>query len=46
MLFRSLLYDSEKDLSAGAARYDEEHAEATGVFVEDGYLLMQKLLNK
>ncbi|RXZ58256.1 cofactor-independent phosphoglycerate mutase [Candidatus Borkfalkia ceftriaxoniphila] len=41
-----LLYDSEKDLSAGAARYDEEHAEATGVFVEDGYLLMQKLLNK
>ncbi len=41
-----LLYDSEKDLSAGAACYDEEHAEATGVFVEDGYLLMQKLLNK
>lgn len=41
-----LLYDSRKDTFNGATLYSEKHAKETGVFVESGYELMQKLLAK
>lgn len=41
-----MIYDSEHPVFSGADRYDEEHAQATGVYLSEGYLLMHKLLNK
>ena len=39
-----LLYDSEKNCAVGVASYDEDSAKASGVYVERGTQLMQKLL--
>ena len=39
-----LIYRHGKNLSNGAIAYDEEQAEKTGVFIERGYELMQKLI--
>lgn len=41
-----MIYDSTKNLGNGAKRYDEENAESTGAYLDEGYLLMKKLLNK
>ena len=41
-----MIYSSVKNLSNGACAYDEQQAEDTGTFVETGYELMQKLLDK
>ena len=40
-----LLYDSEKERGSGASAYDEDSARATGIYIENGYELMCKLLN-
>ena len=40
-----LIYRKGKNLGNGATAYDEENAENTGVFVENGVTLMQKFLN-
>lgn len=40
-----LIYRSGKTVDCGAAAYDEEQAEKTGIFVENGVALMKKLLN-
>lgn len=39
-----LLYTNKKDLGNGAARYTEEEATKTGVFVEHGDKLIEKLI--
>ena len=41
-----IIYRSDKEIQSGALCYDEEQAEKTGVFIENGYELMQKLLSK
>lgn len=40
-----LLYNSTKNLSNGAEGYSEEQAESTGLYVEDGYKLINKLFS-
>ncbi len=40
-----LLYNSKKQAS-GVQSYDEEQANATGIFVEKGYKLIEKLFNQ
>lgn len=40
-----LIYRSGKTVDCGAEAYDEEQAEKTGIFVENGVALMKKLLN-
>ena len=40
-----LIYDSEQKVN-GTKAYDEEQAEKTGVFIENGVMLMQRLLDK
>jgi 2,3-bisphosphoglycerate-independent phosphoglycerate mutase len=40
-----LIYNSEQKVN-GAKAYDEEQAEKTGVFIENGVMLMQRLLDK
>ena len=40
-----LIYDSRKTTGKGAEYYDEDCAEKSGVFVERGYQLMEKLIN-
>lgn len=39
-----VLYDSRRDLAPNAARYTEEEAEASGLFLSEGPLLMKMLL--
>lgn len=41
-----LIYDSRKDFNSNACRYDEENAENSGVMIEVGHQLMQKLIEK
>lgn len=41
-----MIYDSTQNLGNGANSYDEENAEKTGKYLDEGYLLMKKLLNK
>ncbi len=41
-----LLYDSETRTGSGAAAYDEDEAAKTGIFLDAGTQLMQKLLAK
>jgi len=41
-----MIYDSTQNLGNGANSYDEENAEKTGKYVDEGFLLMKKLLNK
>lgn len=41
-----ILYDSQIDINSGVTRYDEAQAESTGIFIEDGFLMMQKLLGE
>lgn len=40
-----MIYDSTQNLGNGANSYDEENAEKTGKYIDEGYLLMKKLLN-
>ncbi len=40
-----LLYTNIKDLGNGAARYTEDEAEKTGLFIPDGYTLIDRMLN-
>ena len=40
-----LIYNSEQKVN-GTISYDEEQAEKSGVFIEDGVALMQRLLGK
>ena len=39
-----LIYRSNTVINSGATCYDEEQAEKTGIFIERGYELMQKLI--
>ncbi len=39
-----LIYDSRKE-NNGAQAYDEENAKNTGIYIEDGYTLINKLFN-
>lgn len=39
-----LIYRSNSVINSGATCYDEEQAEKTGIFIERGYELMQKLI--
>ncbi len=39
-----LLYSNVKNLSSGASRYTEAEAAKTGIYVADGYKLIEKLL--
>ena len=41
-----MIYDSTQNLGNGANSYDEENAEKTGKYLDEGYLLMKNLLNK
>ena len=41
-----LIYDSRKQKGVGVSSYDEEQAEKSGIFVENGYELMQKLIGE
>ncbi len=41
-----ILYRSKKELKRGSVRYDEDNAKDSGNFVENGYELMLKLLEK
>ena len=40
-----IIYRSNKVVDSGVNGYDEEKAESTGVFIENGFELMQKLIN-
>ena len=40
-----IIYRSNKKIESGVLGYDEAQATATGVFVENGYELMKKLIN-
>jgi len=39
-----LIYDSRKEKGVGAKSYDEEEAKNSGIFVEHGYELIQRLM--
>ncbi len=39
-----VLYSSKENMYNGATSYDEEQAKKTGMFIADGYNLMQKLI--
>ena len=39
-----LIYSSKKNLGNGAARYTEDEAAKTGLYVADGYKLIERLL--
>ena len=39
-----LLYTNAKNLNCGAVRYTEDEAKKSGIFVADGYKLIEKLL--
>lgn len=39
-----LLYTNVKDLKGGAARYTEDEAQKTGIFLEKGYTLLDRML--
>lgn len=41
-----LLYSSEYPQGCGAKSYDEDSAAATGIFVPQGFMLMQKMLGR
>lgn len=41
-----LLYSSEHPQGCGAKSYDEDSAAATGIFVPQGFMLMQKMLGR
>ena len=40
-----IIYRSNREMLNKVSGYDEEQAESTGVFVENGFELMQKLIN-
>lgn len=40
-----LLYTNKRDLSNGAKRYTEDEAEKTGLFIEDGFTLIDRMLS-
>ncbi|MBQ8426258.1 MAG: cofactor-independent phosphoglycerate mutase [Clostridia bacterium] len=39
-----IIYKSNKQTDSGVSGYDEEQAKSTGVFIENGYELMKKLI--
>jgi 2,3-bisphosphoglycerate-independent phosphoglycerate mutase len=41
-----VIFGGETDLKEGVAGYDEESAAASGLVVEEGYRLMEMLLDK
>lgn len=40
-----MLYTNVKDMGNGAARYTEDEAAKTGLFIEDGYTLIDRMLS-
>ncbi len=40
-----LIYANGKNLSSGAKRYTEDEAKATGIYLDNGYNLIERLLN-
>lgn len=40
-----IIYDSTKDIGSGLS-YTEENAKKTGIYIEEGYTLMERFLNK
>jgi 2,3-bisphosphoglycerate-independent phosphoglycerate mutase len=40
-----IIYRSNREVCSKVSGYDEEQAESTGVFIENGFELMQKLIN-
>jgi hypothetical protein len=41
-----VLYDSRRIRDSGVKSYDEDSAKGTGLFVEDGFKLMEMMTNK
>jgi len=40
-----LIYKSDAEIHSGIDKYDEENAKATGIYLEEGYRLIDKLLS-
>lgn len=41
-----MIYDSENKILTCAEKYDEDNGKKTGIFIENGFELMKKLINK